>query len=72
MANVFMVELEIVLVPELNDHVKKWRFFVNDTFVYIKCGSIEYVLSALNLFHERNIIIDCFFSMFYLLGIMRK
>ena len=46
-ANIFMVELESVVVS--NDHVKKWSCFVDDTFVYIKPCSIEYVLSVLNL-----------------------
>ena len=40
-ANIFMVELKSVLVSKLNDHVKKWRRFVNGTFVYVKRGSIE-------------------------------
>ena len=51
-AKTFMVELEGMLVPKLNDHVNKWRRFVDDTFVYVKCGSIEYVLSVLNSFHD--------------------
>ena len=37
--NIFMVELENVLVLKLNNHVKKWRF-VDDTFVYVKHGLI--------------------------------
>ena len=52
LANIFMVELESVLFPKLNDHVKKWRRFVDDTFVYNKRGSIEYVLSMINSFHD--------------------
>ena len=52
LANIFMAELESVLVPKLNDYVKKWRRFVDDTFVYVKRGSIEYVLSVLNSFHD--------------------
>ena len=52
LANIFMVELESVLVPKLNDYVKKWRRFVDDTFVYVTRGSIEYVLSVLNSFHD--------------------
>ena len=52
LANIFMVELESVLVPKLNDYVKKWRCFVDVTFVYVKRGSIEYVLSVLNSFHD--------------------
>ena len=66
-AKTFMVELEGMLVPKLNDHVNKWRRFVDDTFVYVKCGSIEYVLSVLNSFHDnikftmnKRIIIDAF------------
>ena len=30
--NLFMVELESVLVPKLNDHAKKWGRFVDGTF----------------------------------------
>ena len=45
-ANIFMVELESLLVHKLNDHVKKWRRFMNDNFVYVKRGSAEYVLSV--------------------------
>ena len=41
LANIFMVELESVLVPKLNDHIKKWRPLVDDTFVYVKRGSID-------------------------------
>ena len=52
LANIFMVELESVLVPKLNDYVKKWKRFVADIFLNVKCVSIEYVLSVLNLFHD--------------------
>ena len=52
LANIFMVELESVFVPKLNNHVKKWRRFVNDTFVYVKRNLIEYVLSVLNSFRD--------------------
>ena len=40
------------IVSKLNYHVKKWRCFVDDTFVYVKHCSIEYILSILNLFHD--------------------
>ena len=53
-ANIFMVELETTLVPKLEDLVQKWRSFVNDTYVYVKIGSVEYVLSVLNSFHENK------------------
>ena len=51
-ANMFMVELETSLVPKLEDRVKKWRRFVDDTFMYIKNGSVEYILLVLNSFHK--------------------
>ena len=51
-ANIFMVELETTLVPKLEDLVQKWRSFVYDTYVYVKIGSVEYVLSVLNSFHK--------------------
>ena len=47
-----MIEPASVLVPKLNDHVKKWRCFVDGTFVHVKCGSMKYVLSILNSFHD--------------------
>ena len=79
LANKFMVELESVSVSKLNDYVKKWRHFVDDTFVYIKRVLIEYVLSVLNSFHdnikftyeqENNNRLP--FLNVYLLGMMRK
>ena len=79
LANIFMIELESVLVPKFNDHAKKWRRFVGDTFAYVKRGSIEYVLSVLNLFHdnikftyEQQNSNRLPFLLFYLLGMMRK
>ena len=46
-ANIFMAELENTLVPKLDDDVKKWKRFIDDTFVYVQNGSIEYALSVL-------------------------
>ena len=72
-ANKFMVGLGGILVSNLNDHAKKWRRFMDDTFDYIKRDSIEYVLFVLNSFHDNiKFTCDCLFSMLYLLGIMRK
>ena len=51
-ANIFMVERQISLVPNLEDRLQKWRRFVDDTFAYVKVGSVEYVLSVLNSFHK--------------------
>ena len=51
-AIIFMVELESVLVPKLNDDVKQLERFVNDIFVYVKRSFIEYVLSEINSLHD--------------------
>ena len=52
-ANIFMVELETTLAPMLEDHVQKWRRFVDDTFADVKIGSVENVLLVLNSFHKK-------------------
>ena len=52
LAGIFMVELENTLVPKLKQKIKNWRRYVDDTFVYVKNGSVEYVLSVLKSFHE--------------------
>ena len=41
LAGIFMAELENALVPELKQCIKNWRRYVDDTFVYVKNGSIE-------------------------------
>ena len=51
LAGIFMVELKNTLVPKLKQHIKTWRRYVDDTFVYVKNGSIEYVLLAPESFH---------------------
>ena len=51
-AIIFMVKLESVLVPKLNDDVKQLERFVNDIFVYVKRSFIEYVLSVINSLHD--------------------
>ena len=51
-ANIFMVELGTTLVRKLEDLVKKWGRFADDTFIYVENGSVEYVLSVLNSFHK--------------------
>ena len=45
-----MVELENSLVPKLKQHLKSWRLYVDDAFVYVENGFVEYVLSVLETF----------------------
>ena len=51
LANVFMVELENIMVPRLNDDVPLWLRYVDDTFSFVKQDRIEEVITALNNFH---------------------
>ena len=47
-----MVELENTLIPKLRQHVQNWSHYEDDTFLYVKNGPIEYVLSVLETFHR--------------------
>ena len=51
LANIFMVELERLVIPTLMDQMKCWTRYVDDTLCYIKTDSIDYVLKMLNGFH---------------------
>ena len=51
-AGIFMVELENTLVPSLSEHLLFWKRYVDDTLCYVKKGSLQHVLSALNNFHD--------------------
>ena len=46
-----MVELERTLIPTLNRHLNNWCRFVDDTFCFINCQSVDFLLSVLNNFH---------------------
>ena len=50
-ANIFMSELEQTLVPSLSDDVSLWTRYVDDTFSFVRQGSIQKVLDCLNGFH---------------------
>ena len=36
LTKVLMVKLENILVPRLDQHVKKWKRYVNDTFLMLE------------------------------------
>ena len=50
---IFMVNLEMSLVPQLNVYINFWRRHVDDTITFVKIGSVEYLLSVLNNFHPK-------------------
>ena len=51
LANIFMSELESLLIPRLRDDVDLWYRYVDDTFAFVRDGKIEHVLEILNGFH---------------------
>ena len=53
-ANIFMVELERSIIPQLEGTVALWYRYVDDTFTIIRKDCVEAVLESLNGFH-RNI-----------------
>ena len=53
LADIFMVELERIVVPTLATYLRFWRRYVDDTICFVKIGSIEYILSVINNFHEK-------------------
>ena len=50
-ANIFMSELEQMLIPTLSQDVSLWTRYVDDTFAFVRQGSIQNVLDCLNKFH---------------------
>ena len=51
LADIFMIELERSLIPNLQK-ITFWRRYVDDTICFVKIGSIEYIRSVLNSFHK--------------------
>ena len=53
LADIFMIELERSLIPNLQK-IKFWRRYIDDTICFVKIESIEYVRSVLNSFHKKH------------------
>ena len=52
LANVFMTELEIAMIPSSENYLINWKRFVDDTFAFVLPDNIEYILNQLNSFDE--------------------
>ena len=52
LANIFMVELETSVIPNLNDKIKLCKRLVGDTFWFAKSEYTNNILLALNSFHQ--------------------
>ena len=50
-ANIFMSELESILVPLMSEDVSFWARYVDDTFAFVRRGSKQRILDQLNTFH---------------------
>ena len=51
LADIFMIELERSLIPNLQK-ITFWRRYVNGTICLVKIGSIEYIRSVLNSYRK--------------------
>ena len=52
LAEIFMVYLERILMPELEKFMKPWKRYIDYTITYIKPDVITHVINILNKFHE--------------------
>ena len=48
LADIFMIELEKGVLPELC--IRYWKRYVDDTICFVKSGTINYVITKLNSF----------------------
>ena len=52
LANIFMTELEIDMIPLLGNYLQNWKRFVDDTFAFVLPDKIKYIRNQLNAFDE--------------------
>ena len=45
LADIFMIELEKAVLPELIECIKYWKRYVNDTISFVKLGTINYIIT---------------------------
>ena len=54
LADIFMIELEKAVLPELTECIKYWKRYVDDTISFVKLGTMNYIITKLNSF-DNNI-----------------
>ena len=52
LANIFVVELETSIIPNLSNKVKLWKRFFDNTYCLARSEYIDNILLALNSFHK--------------------
>ena len=46
LADLFMIELEKAVLPELTECIKYWKGYVDDTISFVKLGAIDHILQS--------------------------
>ena len=54
LGNIFMVELETSVIPNLRNKVKLWKRFVDDTYWLARLEYIDNMFLTLNSFHKNQ------------------
>ena len=52
LANIFMIELEIAMIPSFGNYLLNCKRFVDDTFAFLLPDKIGYIVNQLNSFDE--------------------
>ena len=54
LADIFMMELENSLLPDLTKYIAFWNWYVDHTICFVKIGTTEFIIFVLNSF-DKNI-----------------
>ena len=54
LADIFMIQLENSLLPNLTNYITFWKQYVDDTICFVKTATAEFITSVLNSF-DKNI-----------------
>ena len=52
LADIFMVELEQIIIPTISKDISLWKRYVDDTICFVNSSCINHVLELLNSFHS--------------------
>ena len=45
LADIFMIELEKAVLPELIECIKYWKRYVDDAISFVKLGTVNYIIT---------------------------
>ena len=51
--SIFMTELEIARISSLWNYLQNWKWFVDDTFMFVLPDKAEYIVNQPNSFDEK-------------------